>query len=134
METLTTAVQTAALEAQTETPKFRLGHQEIYSYDPKPTGKMTGIELYYYKDGRQGRGVYLSMNPVEVNDGIRLIAMGGKGVLTLIFPMARKNDKVTAAVVRKVEPIAPELIRLYEAGDKPGIIAAALAACFTNAA
>jgi hypothetical protein len=126
MDAITTAGQTAA--AEVETPKFRLTHQEIFSYDPKPTGKMTGIELYYYKDGRQGRGVYLSMNPVELKDDHRLISLSGNGVLTLVYPMPRKNDKLVAAVVQKIEPIAAELIRLYEAGDKPGLIVAALAA------
>lgn len=93
-----------------------------FHFGSKPEGKMTGISIYYYKDGRAGRGVYLSMKKEEVEGGRRLTVLDGKGVLTLVAALARKNDQAVAAVAVKLDVIAPELAVLFEATDKAAII------------
>lgn len=97
---------------------LQLKHDGTYRYRTADIGNVITLEIYYYKaDNPNRRGVSVQVRPETIEDGrISTVLLSGFSVFAL--QMARKNDKLVAGVAAKLDAQAPEIARLFEAGQK----------------
>ena len=80
------------------------------------------LEVYYYKGGYnlftyepERRGIYFSISPVNL-DGVWESYTAFSGTKICVKELNRKSDKALNEAVSKIEPIAEDVVKMYENG------------------
>ncbi len=109
-----------------------------YTYATGTIGHITEVEVYYSKGGANffsggsdRRGIYVSVSPVEIvdygarPDGSRMMMRSYgvmSGIKAHVLDLGRQSDKQLAQIAERLDLLAPEAARVFEAGDKRGAV------------
>ena len=93
------------------------------------------LEVYYYKGGYnlftyepERRGIYFSITPVK-RDGIWESYIAFSGTKICVKELNRKSDKALNEIAAKIEPIAEDVVKMYENGLQRDALIKVLTEC-----
>jgi hypothetical protein len=103
-------------------PLFAPSHQDpnnCYFFHDREEGEAIEVEVYYSRSSLRHRGIYVSIKPVTVSEGLVSFNMLG-GYSRRICSLQRAAPRVLKQVVKAAEATVAELAETYRRDPSAG--------------